>query len=189
MSPEIVRWIFFGVACLLALSWLAFVMTRRKAPPPGADVLVLRYSTVLRCFALVVAMSIPLFMGYMMAGFVWGSMKFLLLAGGSLTLTSLLGGLLLLETEKAALYLTADALVFDSPWRRRRTIRWDEVRVVSFSSLNRWFVFRDQAHVTIRASMFLVGFTHLLTAIRVRIPPERWLAVRNLIDSDTRGGW
>jgi hypothetical protein len=189
MSTEIVRWVFFGIACMFAALWLGLMLVRRPARPPGDDVLALRYPTLLRYFALIVAMTIPLLMAYMMATFAWGSMRSLLVAGGSLAILSLLGGLLLLETEKVALYLTAESLVFDSPWRHRRTIRWSDVSRVSYSSLNRWYVFRDGANTTIRASVYLVGLTHLLTAIRVRIAPERWLAVRTLIDSDTRGEW
>ncbi len=189
MLPEIVRWVFFGIACLFALLWLGLLLRRRPSPPPGDDVLTLRYSWALRWFALVIAMAIPILMAAMMANLVWGSLRPLLIAGGSLTLLSILGGLLLIETDKVSLHLTADSLVFDSPWLRRRTIRWDDVSRVSYSSLNRWFVFRDSAGVSIRASVYLVGITHLLTAIRVRIPPERWHAVRTLLDADTQSGW
>ena len=162
--------LFLSLAVALFLFWTAVALVPRRAVKAGNVLAELRYGRTLRLFALVVALAIPTLTAVLMWVTAWHGTQRLLLAGVSLTGLSLLGGALLLEVERVVLTITADGLIGDSPWRRRREIRWSEIARVTYSSLNRWYAITDSAGRTIRASAYLVGLPVLLHALRERVP-------------------
>jgi hypothetical protein len=163
------RLLFLAAAAALGCLWLAVALSRRRQPKNLVAFAELRYSRPLRLFALIIALAIPALMGYVISRDIWINQRYLSAAGSAFLIMSWLGGLLLLETERACIYLTDDAIVGYSPWRLRRDIRWDEIHQVSYSALNRWFVIVGPTGV-IRASRSLVGLPALLAELQKRAP-------------------
>jgi hypothetical protein len=179
---QTLRVMFLVPAVGLFVLWLAAALASHKRP--AADIRAeLRYGVGLRLFALLVALAITGLMIYVVWFLPWrpGEEQHLAIAGASFLGMSLLGGLLLLETARVRLYITEDALIGDSPWRRRRTIRWAEVEHVSYSALNRWFAIVGPGGRAIRASRSLVALSALLEMVKARVPPERRIEVQRFL--------
>jgi len=174
--------VFLALAGGLVMLWLAVALTRRRPPATPGILAELHYGRFLRLFALVIALIIPALMAYVVWFLPWIGPEHLVIAGGAFSCMSVLGGLLLLETEKVRLYVAGDRLVGLSPWRRRREIAWHDVQDVSYSRLNRWFVITGPGGRRIRASRSLVGLPVLLAAIREKVPADRWKEVRGLLE-------
>lgn len=166
---ETAQILFLTAALALALFWIGVALTgRRRASTRMMVAAELHYGRFLRLFALVTALCVVTLTGYVVSEVRWRSLEQLCAAAGAFLALSGLGGLLLLETEKTRLYLTEDALIGESPWRRRRVIRWDEVQRVRYSGINRWFIIEGPAGQTIRVSRYLVGLPQLLAALQTK---------------------
>ena len=164
------QYLFLAVAVALFLFWNLTALVPRRAVKAGNVIAVLRYGRALRLFALTVALAIPTLLAILMLRTPWVDPQRLLLAGGTLTVLSLLGGALLLEVERVVITVTDDGLIGDSPWRRRRELRWPEIERITYSGVNRWYAVVGRDGRTIRASAFLVGLPTLLQALQERVP-------------------
>jgi hypothetical protein len=164
--------VFLVLALGLFALWLTIALVRRKPAAPPGTFAELRYGPFLRLFALTVALAIPALTIYIVWFLPWARLQQLLLAGVLFLSMSALGGLLLLETARVRLFLSAEGIVGYSPWRRRREIRWQDVRSVAYSSLNGWFIIVGADGRALRASRFLVGLPALLTALKKWVPAE-----------------
>jgi hypothetical protein len=172
---DVLRFIFVVPAVGLFVFWLAAAMASHRPPADVKIIAELRYSRGIRLFALLLVLIIAGLMIFVIWFLPWlpSRQPYLIAAGCTFLGLNLLGGLLLLETARVRLYLTEDALIGDSPWRRRRTIRWQEVENVTYSPLNRWFTVIGPGGRAIRASRSLAGLSDLLEMLKTRVPPER----------------
>lgn len=165
--------VFVVLASGLILFWLIFgLQGPRKMDVP--DVLVvLRYGSVLRVLALVLALTPPALMIYIVCTFAWRNDTVLAGAGVLFLLTGILAGLLLIDVERTQIALTEDGLTRDSPWTGRSALKWSAVERIHYSPLNRWLVVAG-AGQTIRISRHLVGVGAFVKTARRKIGAERY---------------
>lgn len=100
------------------------------------------------------------------------------IAGGLCLFFGVLGGIVLIESFRVRIVLTADAIIGHSPWRETRTIRWADVAEVSYSAVNSWFVIQSVDGQKIRASLYLTGVATLCQAVRRHLRPEQYQGAR-----------
>jgi hypothetical protein len=180
---EEARLIFLVLAAGMFAVWLVVALRRRKLPPAVNVIGALHYGRWLRLFGLIVALSIPGLMAYVVWYFRWVDISHLIIAGVSLFAMSVLGGVLLLEAERVRLLITDKGLIGISPWRRKREVLWQEVDSVTYSPLNRWFVITGPGRRKIRASRSLVGIENLLKAVKANVPPPRYAPVQRYLET------
>jgi tetratricopeptide (TPR) repeat protein len=73
------------------------------------------------------------------------------------------------ESTKATIRWNDHEIVSTSPWTGTKHLRWDDVKRVEYSEVNRWFVF-SSAETKIRAYYLLGGLAELLREARTRLP-------------------
>lgn len=173
MTPE--RALITAGGILLFLGWLFLAARRPALPQPGTDAIHLRYSTPLRVFAWVTALGIPALLVVVMVYLPLRRPFNPWSAGALLLAFGILGGLLLLETEKVCISLTDQGIRGTSPWRGPREFPWNQVQDVSYSLLNRWFVLTSLQGQKIRVSCFLVGIRTFVAKLKQHVPPEKYV--------------
>jgi hypothetical protein len=165
----------FVIAALIELVLWAIVALKPAPEPAGKAVL--RYGRKLRWFGLAVAFLIPMLL-----------IAFVLLIpapplGRSVTLLvlGLIGGVLLLETQKTRIAVTDAGVVGYSPWRRLRDFAWSDIQGVTYSVVDHCLILHGTGRRTIRASLFLVNIGDLTRAIKEKLPADRYAsAIRRL---------
>src|SRR5688572_6434344 len=107
---------FVLLAAGIILFWIMLAVAGpRKLELPNV-LAVLRYGALLRTGALLLALAPPMIMAFVVSVFPWRNDQWLILAGSSFLATSLIAGLLVLETESAQIVVTEDGLTRFSPW-------------------------------------------------------------------------
>ena len=153
-----------GHAAGVVIQWL--VGKARRTPPvidPLTNAKVARYPRSTRAVAWIL-------FGLCSAGAVVLTYKVPLemrLATGIWTgVMALAMGAMLLDFGRVSLSWTESQVVFSSPWRGQRALRWEEFTGVKFSGTLGWFVFSSRDAVTIRPSMMLGGLTEFFAALK-----------------------
>ncbi len=77
---------------------------------------------------------------------------------------------LLLEFNLARATWSESRIVSHSPWRKERSINWEDVAEVRFSSAANWIVIRDQSSVRIRLPTLFGGLAELLQTLKSNAP-------------------
>src|SRR3954452_10134942 len=108
--------VFVLLAAGLVLFWLVLAASGPRKSDPAHVIAVLRYGSVLRTAALVLALAPPLVMAFAIAAFYWKTQGQLALAGSLFVVTSLVAALLFLEIECADNLVTEEAITAFSPW-------------------------------------------------------------------------
>src|SRR5687767_7160861 len=121
--------------CLLLLWSLVALLGGRGRADGGV---VLRYGSVLRVVALVLAWSPPCVAIYVIWNHSWRNENLLVTAGVAFLITSLIAGLLLIEVERTQIQVNDEGITRQSPWTGRAFLKWSEVRRVEYSRVNRW---------------------------------------------------
>lgn len=85
-----------------------------------------------------------------------------------------MSGYALLESFVARLVVSDELITSVSPWRRERTLRWDEIESIQYSKVSQSFVIRGPDQQKIYAPEYLSGMVTLCAEFRKRIPPEKW---------------
>jgi hypothetical protein len=85
----------------------------------------------------------------------------------------LLGGVLLWESFRFRLAVSADGLDCHSPWRGRRFLAWAEVEDVSYSLINMWFIIRANDGRKFRVHLFVCGLNSFLEKCEDHLPFRR----------------
>jgi len=85
--------------------------------------------------------------------------------------------------------VASEGIVTSTAWRGINSLAWDEVREITFSGANKWFVIRGMKGRTIRISLFLVGITEFEKAVRSRLSLERYQKAKSGFELITRGCW
>lgn len=173
MTPE--RALISAAGIALFLGWLFLAARRPVLPQPGTGAIFLRYSTPLRVFAWLTALGIPALLVGVMIYLPLRDPNAPFLAGSLMLSFGLIGGLLLLETERTRITLTEEGIHSVSPWRGVREFPWKQVGDVSFSILNRWFILTDLQGQKIRVSCFLVGIRTFVAKLKEHVPPEKYV--------------
>jgi hypothetical protein len=157
------------VLCLTtALGWWLATRPARVDPFDGAQILA--YNWVFRVFAW---LGLLLGVGAGLLGFL---VEGVANAGAAVILALFVlgyGGLALyaiLDFTCTRIYLTDRSITSHVLWRTPRTIAWDDVVVVHYSGVARWFVLEGREGETIRASAYLTGIGALAQEIRSRVP-------------------
>ena len=174
--------VFLVLAASVSLLWLALAVARPRAIELPNVVAVLRYGVVLRCLALSFALAPPLIMIYVIAVFPWKTDMMLAIAGVSFLATSVIAGLLLIETTRVQIVLTEDGITRISPWTGKLTLRWNEIERIRYSAANRWFVI-DGAGQTMRISRHLIGIGAFADIVRRQVPGPRWASAVIVFDA------
>lgn len=157
----------------LILCWL-FLATRGGRLAAGQGAVVVRYRPFLRIFAWLVALGIPTLAIALMVRAPVRERADPWWAGALMLALGLLGGLLLLETERTEIVLSEDGIRGTNAWRGERHIAWGQVAEVSFSALNRWFVFRSLQGETIRVSLFMGDMPRFVAQIKKHLPADKY---------------
>jgi hypothetical protein len=174
------KMLFLIVAVLLALSWCAVARHPKPASPPGT-LATLRYSPRLRLLAIVLALALPGVFVVVVIAVPWQRVLDLALAGCLSGVLALLGGLLLVEVERVAMFVSASGVTRHSPWSGSHTLAWSQIARVSYSPANQWVVLESNA-TRVRASRYLVGFDQLAQAVRENLPPATWQPAKRIIE-------
>jgi hypothetical protein len=96
-----------------------------------------------------------------------------LLGAGIGTGLAMLGmGMMVLDCATAVLSWTPTRIVFYSPWRGTRTLRWEDFTHVKFSHAAGWFVLRSRDSVVIRPSMMFGGLVDFFSDMREYASPS-----------------
>lgn len=160
-----------AVTVLLALmAWAG----RHGRPRPGADehTLLFRHNAVFRWFAYLSTIGIPLGLTALVTLIpprgeeVWYVVG--IYAGFALLTLPLFW-----EAIRYYVLVGPEGIVCRSAWRGTRFIAWDDLREVSFSTANAWFIFRARDGTTIRVHMFVSGLSDLLRLVELRVPADR----------------
>ena len=167
-----------AIAIPAILSWCMVVARRPPRVDAATGATILEYAWPLRAIGVVTGVAVPLALAGLAFAFPPQTFKDAFAAGALMLGFTLLGGVLLVETARVRIWLHRDSIVSYSPWRETRTLRWPEVRKVSYSATNRWFVIEGPRGAKIRAHVFLVGIGALVDAIRTKVPPERYAEAR-----------
>jgi hypothetical protein len=152
------------------MAWAA----RRGRPRPGADehTLLFRHNAIFRWFAYLTTFGIPLGLTALVVFIPPRGVEVWYVVGvyagfAALTLP------LFWEASRYYLLVTAEGIVCRSAWRGTRFVRWDDLRDVSFSTTNAWFVFHARDGKKIRVHMFVTGLNDLLRLVELRVPADR----------------
>ncbi len=173
--------VFIGLASALIFAWLFLALAGpRKIDAPNA--VILRYGSLLRMFALVLALMLPSFMIYVIWNFLWKTDTRLIMAGMSFFMTSVIGGLLLIEVERTQIAAGEEGIKRFSPWTGQAVLKWSEIDRVTYSPLNRWIVV-EGADKTIRISRHLTGVGAFVKLLRGKVAPERWAAAATALNA------
>ena len=176
--------VFLALAASLILVWLALAVLRpRKIDLPNV-VAVLRYGSVLRTLALILALLPAMITVYVLAVFPWKSNTMVSYAGGSLLATCLIAGVLLVEVTRRQICLTEDAITCVSPWTGRTTLQWSEVERIRYSSVNSWFVVVGGGR-TIRVSRHLLGMKAFGEIVKRKLAAECFASAAAALDAIT----
>jgi hypothetical protein len=92
---------------------------------------------------------------------------------GIIVCASLSAGVLslLLEFTYARASWSESGLMYRSPWRKSRTVNWEDVVEVGYSPRLSWVTIRDRSGTVIRLSTLLGGLTELLQTLKLRTDP------------------
>jgi hypothetical protein len=80
--------------------------------------------------------------------------------------------MMVLDSATAFLSWTPSRVVFFSPWRGMRTLRWEDFTRVEFSDTAGWFALRSRDGVVIRPSMMLGGLVEFFADMRDYASPS-----------------
>jgi hypothetical protein len=174
--------LFVALAAGLSLFWLGIaVVGPRKIDLPNI-VAVLRYGSVLRTLALILALLPAMITIYVVAVFPWKSDRMLAYAGGSLLATCLIAGLLLIEVARSQVCLTEDGIIRYSPWAGRSELLWSEIERIRYSNVNSWFVLLGEGR-TIRVSRHFRGVKAFVETVKSKIAAERCASAAAAMDA------
>lgn len=165
--------VLLALAAAVILAWLGLALRgppKVETPNPLA---VLRYGSVQRIGALLLALAPPTIMIYAIWAFRWRSDGTLAAGGAMFLATCLIAGLLLIETERVQVVLSEEGITRHSPWRGMASLTWAEIERIRYSGANRWFVI-EGAGRTMRVSRHLAGVKAFAEAVRTRVERERW---------------
>jgi hypothetical protein len=179
---DLPRLVLSSAATALAALWVGAALLPRRRPSGVTIRAELRYGRRLRLFAIIVALTIPALLAWLVWRVPGQSVRHLNVFGAAFAVLGLMGGLLLLETERVRIYLVDDGIVALSPWRGRRALLLSEVQSVTYSRLNRWFVIVGKDGTTVRASRSLCGLPVLLQALYERAPARCAPAVKVFLE-------
>jgi hypothetical protein len=79
-----------------------------------------------------------------------------------------------LEFFLVRVIVSPESLISISPWTGRREFRWEEIKRVSCSQINSWYVITGPGATKIRASSYMRGFDEFKNELRTRVSRERW---------------
>ncbi|MEO7038047.1 MAG: hypothetical protein ABI548_29030 [Polyangiaceae bacterium] len=79
---------------------------------------------------------------------------------------------MVVDFTRVSLTWTDQCIVFTSPWRGTRTLRWEEVTEVRFAPVAGWFVVRTRDALTIRPAMMMGGLEEFFAELKTRGQPS-----------------
>lgn len=156
------------IILMAVMSWAA--QRGRPAARAGGRTLVFRYNFVFRWFALFAAFGVPAGITMLVVTFrprgddVW--YVFAIYA-----LFASVGLPLFWETSRYYVRVTPTEIERRSAWSGVRTLAWDEIREVTYSSFNAWFAFVAESGETIRVHGLISGMSELLRYVESRLSP------------------
>jgi hypothetical protein len=158
-----------GCAVLLAL--LTAISARRGTPRlmPGAHLLLVRYGPGVQWAVLAAAALIPVAITIGVRSYRPASKDVPTILGLYVLVVAVTLPMVW-EAGRLFVLVTPEGLEGRSPWHGIRTIRWDDLESVGYSSLNAWFAFRGPEGRTIRVFGFVAGMTNLLQMVEDRVP-------------------
>jgi hypothetical protein len=160
-----------GVIAILGLmAWAA--RRGRPSPGPNDNSVIFCYNFVLRGFAFFAAFGIPTGVTILVFLFPPRGVEVWYVAG-VYALFAALSLPLYWETSRFYVLITPEAIERRSPWFSYRSIAWEDIAEVSFSSVNAWFIFLSKNGEKIRVHTLITGLDDLLRLVELRIPAER----------------
>jgi hypothetical protein len=174
MTEQQIAWII--VAVTMILFWILFSLAGSRKIESAGAIAVMEYGKGLRVLALIAALSPPTLLATLMWQLLWRNAERMAIAGGSLFLLSVFGGLLLIEIVRVRIVVTEDGITRYSPWTGTASVKWGDIRGVRWSPYNRWFVLRTGV-ATIRVSRSLEGIDTFAATLRRRVAAEHWVQV------------
>jgi len=155
-----------------------FAQRGKAKVDPETGVLLFRHGMFLRAFSFFIAFIVP-------TGFtIWGVFNTLNKQEDALSFSNVidiiglyalfggLGAVLIWETSRFALAVSRDGLECRSPWRGQRFIPWNQIKEISYSLINQWFVIRSTDGWKFRIHTFVPGLTQFLESCESHLPPE-----------------
>jgi hypothetical protein len=164
-----------GMAVVLGMLGLTFwaARGRRVAADERLGELLLRHPLVLRIFAVVIGVGVPV--GILVLSIVFppkdeGEMGAIF---GVHALFAALSAPLLLESFRFALVLTPEGLDCRSPWRGRRFVPWPEVESITYSNAGSWFLIQAQDGYRFRLPLVTGRLDRFLERCEEHLRPDQ----------------
>lgn len=165
---------FSGIITVAVLGFLALLTwaAQREKPhaDPAAGTLVFRHSAIFRWFSYVMAFGIPVAITVLV---IFNPPKKDGDVGAIIGLYALFAGLsapLLWESLRFSLTLSPEGVDCRSPWRSGRFLPWNEVKELSYSAVNSWFIIYATDGWKFRVSILVPGLAALLEEFERRLP-------------------
>jgi hypothetical protein len=166
--------IIFSVMAFLGLLMAAAQRGRPRVDPQTGSLL-FQHSWLFRGFSLFMAIGVPI-----------GLTALVLFHppknnGDLAAILGLFGGFaaliapLLWESLRFGLVVSPTGLDCRSPWRRGRFIPWGEVKELSYSAVNSWFIIHASDGWKFRVSILVAGIGEFLAQCEQRLPPAALL--------------
>ena len=168
--------IIIGVVELLV--WALAALRPVAMPTAGA---VLQYGSKLRWFGLGVAFACPTVLIATMLIRPFPGIGWILLVGSNLAVLGLVGGVLLLETQRTRVIVNDQGVVGVSPWRRTHSFAWSEIHAVTYAPVDHCLILHGNGGRRIRVSLYLNNIQELTQAIKQKLSADRYAsAVKRL---------
>lgn len=156
------------VAAVVYLLWAVLVLLPLGPIQPVTDPVVVRHGWVMRGLAILCAFVPAAIVVLAVVTDASGPDIYAII--GLIVFMSLLVSLLLLEAARVRLVVSEEGVQLDSPWRRQRFMRWEDVFEVRYSQSAQWFILYGKDGGKIRASTWLDGIMALVRGFRKHLP-------------------
>jgi hypothetical protein len=151
-----------------------FVLSARRPGKidPATGKLTMRYSLALRIMGWLLGIVVPI--GFVVLLFIipFEKPNDAWIAGGMLAFFTLLGGFLLIETQRFRVIVSDEGIESFSPWRPKRVLSWDEITSVKHYSNTSFFVFRGRGGTRIRMPLWLTGLDVVVEKAQEHLDPS-----------------
>ena len=170
------------LAGAIMFGWLAYALTGSRTHESPEVLHVLRYGSVLRTSALILALSPPMLMAWFVWTLQWRTTTSLALAGAAYLVGCAITGVLLLEAEGVQYVLTDEGMTRFTRWAKPVTLKWTDVEWIEYSALHRCFVVVAGSQ-SLKVSRYLVGIAAFVELARQKIGRERCMSAAAAMDA------
>ncbi len=164
--------LFVALITLITMSLVVISLGWRAKADESTGEFVLRYSLPCRIYAVVGCFLVPIMVLVMTILEPPQQPDDIVASEIGLLAFKLLGLILLQMTFKSRILVSDEGLAVYSPWRRPRSIQWEEIVEVVNLCPKSWFVFNVRDQQPFHVPLYFEGLELLVDAIQRRLDPQ-----------------